>query len=56
MGLYLSGNWREERARMVLDASFPPAAVDPVSVWKFVRAEASPVRKILSLMNRLVLP
>lgn len=27
MALYLSGNWREERARMVLDASFPPSAV-----------------------------
>lgn len=28
MALYLSGNWRAERARLVLDASMPPAAVD----------------------------
>jgi penicillin amidase len=28
MGLYLSGTWREERARMVLQATFPAAAVD----------------------------
>jgi penicillin amidase len=28
MALYLSGNWREERARLVLDAKFPAAEVD----------------------------
>jgi penicillin amidase len=28
MSLYLSGNWREERARLVLDAALPPATVD----------------------------
>ena len=28
MALYLSGNWRDERARLILDALLPPDAVD----------------------------